>query len=176
MIPASVPEDCTTAVIRISGENMKTQTRKIVTKKSPEKTFGKILNGNASEDHLGSGSTPPRSDSSDYGSLKRRKTLRSASLGSLLQNQEENATSNVTSVTSNVAKTQNSNPANPLIGLRSFESGPITFTSSVKVQYKTILPIAGNSLQVKTNKTSLRKRCKKKFKIQLLVRISIFFT
>ncbi len=126
---------------------MKTQTRKIVTKKSPEKTFGKILNGNASEDHLGSGSTPPRSDSSDYGSLKRRKTLRSASLGSLLQNQEENATSNV-------AKTQNSNLANPLIGLRSFESGPITFTSSVKVQYKTILPIAGNSLQVKTNKTS----------------------
>ncbi len=125
-----------------SGENL-SQTRKLLVSgknNSPEKTFGKILNGNSSDpDRSELCSTLPRSDSNesapDYGSLKRRKSLRSASLGSLLQNRDESGCDeSVTIMTS-----QNSVP---LVPIRSGESsGPLTFTSSVKVEYKTTLPM-----------------------------------
>ena len=147
MIPKSVPEDYstttpTTALLRISGENLLTQTRKmqLVSAKnsSPEKTFGKILNGTSSEDRSELCSTLPRSDNGsapDYGSLKRRKSLRSASLGSLLQNRDESGTEE----TVTIMTSQNSGP---LVPIRSTESsGPLTFTSSVKVEYKTTLPM-----------------------------------
>jgi hypothetical protein len=158
MIPKSVPEGVptvpTTALLRISGENL-TQSRKMLVpakNTSPEKTFGKILNGNSPEDRIELSSTPPRSDSGsapDYGSLKRRKSLRSASLGSLLQNRDESGGDE--SVT--IMKSQNSGPLVPIRSTGS--SGPLTFTSSVKVEYKTTLPMiqheACNFYQVAIN-------------------------
>ena len=150
MIPAPVPENCTTGIIRISSENL-TQTRKIVSKNgSPEKSFGKIIHSGSKENRIGSSLTLPRSVPSDrptgnpdsgsatpdFGSLKRRKTFRSASLGSLLQNREDEA-----QLDNPVNPTRTLNPVNPLILSRPEASSPITFTSSVKVQYKTILPV-----------------------------------
>jgi len=163
MIPANVPENFTTGVIRISTENL-TETRKIVAKKS-EKNFGGIIKSE-SENRIGSSSTLPKSvkqekrsvnpdkpgllkpdqdfGSPDYGSLKRRKTLRSASLGSLLQNRDDQA-----DPSKPVNPTQSLNPANPLNLSRSETASPITFTSSVKVQYKTKLPVCEDFTQVR---------------------------
>jgi hypothetical protein len=123
-------------MIRISGDKS-TQTRKMICggSKSPEKTFGTAING--SPDPAGSFATLPRSTGSapEYGSLKRRKTLRSASLGSLLQNRDEPGESR--------PGNPDQNPVNPLTASRSSgSSSPLTFTSSVKVQYKTLLPIS----------------------------------
>ena len=162
MIPKTVPEydsststtstTTTTALLRISGENL-TQTRKFVSKISPEKTFGNVINSSL-EDQAGSSSTLTRSGSSstltgsgDYGSLKRRKTLKSASLSSLLQNREETADGSTTPNQVNPIP-EKLNPVNPMILSRSCETGPITFTSSVKVQYKTRIPIQDFSQQV----------------------------
>ena len=53
MIPAPVPENCTTGIIRISSENL-TQTRKIVSKNgSPEKSFGKTPKTKMTENENG---------------------------------------------------------------------------------------------------------------------------
>ena len=153
MIPANVPENFTTGVIRISTENL-SETRKIISKK-PENNFGSIIKSD-SGNRIGSSSTLPKpekrsgnpepglvkpdqeSGNPDFGSLKRRKTLRSASLGSLLQNREGD---NQAGLVKPVNPTLSLNPANPLTLSRSETSSPITFTSSVKVQYKTKLPV-----------------------------------
>jgi hypothetical protein len=131
-------------MIRISGDKS-TQTRKMICggSKSPEKTFGTAING--SPDPAGSFATLPRSTGSapEYGSLKRRKTLRSASLGSLLQNRDEPGEAWPGNPDQNPANPAALNPVNPLTAFRSSgSSSPLTFTSSVKVQYKTLLPIS----------------------------------
>ena len=96
-------------------------------------------------------SSLPRSQSSqtnsDYGSLKRKKQLISASLTSLLENKQSAIAAAASAVDQSASRiTKQLTPPNPLSRTpsRSRSNSPMTFTSCVKVQYK---PKMVNNLQ-----------------------------
>jgi hypothetical protein len=141
ILAAADDSDSNSGIIRVSGE---TRTGKIQKTSSDDfQTMPTNINQFTQ--------FADNDNSSNYGSLKRRKQLLSASLQSLLPSRQSSAEPE--------SETQQLTPVNPLLLSRSRSGSPqkITFTSSVKVQYKPrimIPPAIPSNLLVNSNQVN----------------------